>query len=132
MIPKDELGPGAFEAGVPIFIDRQLNGDFGKAATWYMQGPWDTGLPTQGYQSRYTPAQMYRAAISAIDKATRNASNNVFAKLSGDDQDAFLWKRLASGDQQTRRRRFRRSLVQAVAAERDGGLLLRPALWRQS
>ncbi len=99
MIPKDELGPGALEAGVPIFIDRQLAGDFGKAASWYMQGPWDSGLPTQGYQSRHTPAQMYRAAIAAVDKATQNASNNAFAKLSGADQDAFL-KRLASGDQQ--------------------------------
>src|SRR5665213_1692765 len=99
MIPKDELGPGALEAGVPVFIVRQLGGDFGKSSSWYMQGPWDPGLPTQGYQSRYTPAQMYRAAIAAIDKATQNASNNAFARLGGDDQDAFL-KRLASGDQQ--------------------------------
>jgi gluconate 2-dehydrogenase gamma chain len=99
MIPKDELGPGAVEAGVPVFIDRQLAGDFGKATNWYMQGPWETGEKTQGYQSRYTPAQMYRAAIAAIDKATQQASNATFAKLGGDDQDAFL-KRLASGDQQ--------------------------------
>ncbi|HEY3800874.1 MAG TPA: gluconate 2-dehydrogenase subunit 3 family protein [Caulobacteraceae bacterium] len=99
MIPKDELGPGAVEAGVPIFIDRQLAGDFGKATNWYMQGPWATGAPTQGYQSRYTPAQMYRAAIGAIDQATQQASGAAFAKLNGDDQDAFL-KRLASGDQQ--------------------------------
>ncbi len=98
MIPKDELGPGAVEAGVPIFIDRQLAGDFGKATNWYMRGPWQVGLKTQGYQSRYTPAQMYRAAISAIDKATQQASNAAFAKLNGEDQDAFL-KRLASGDQ---------------------------------
>jgi gluconate 2-dehydrogenase gamma chain len=99
MIPKDELGPGAIEAGVPIFIDRQLAGDFGKATNWYMQGPWRTGETTQGYQSRYTPAQMYRAAIAAIDKATQHASNAAFAKLTGADQDAFL-KRLASGEQQ--------------------------------
>ncbi|HEY1753207.1 MAG TPA: gluconate 2-dehydrogenase subunit 3 family protein [Caulobacteraceae bacterium] len=99
MIPKDELGPGAVEAGVPIFIDRQLAGDFGKAASWYMQGPWAAGEKTQGYQSRYTPAQMYRAAIAGIDKATQRASNATFARLGGDDQDAFL-KRLASGDQQ--------------------------------
>src|SRR5690349_23346433 len=31
MIPADELGPGAVEAGVPVFIDRQLAGDYGKA-----------------------------------------------------------------------------------------------------
>jgi gluconate 2-dehydrogenase gamma chain len=99
MIPKDELGPGAVEAGVPLFIDRQLAGDFGKASAWYMQGPWDKGLTTQGYQSRYTPAQMYRAAIPAIDKAVQNGSNTSFARLATTDQDAFL-KRLAGGDQQ--------------------------------
>jgi gluconate 2-dehydrogenase gamma chain len=98
MVPNDALGPGALEAGVPIFIDRQLAGDFGKAASWYMQGPWAKGEKTQGYQSRYTPAQMYRAAIGAIDTAVQHASNTTFAKLAPTDQDAFL-KRLASGDQ---------------------------------
>ena len=30
LIPADELGPGAVEAGVPTFIDRQLAGDYGR------------------------------------------------------------------------------------------------------
>jgi gluconate 2-dehydrogenase gamma chain len=64
-----------------------------------MQGPWDKGLPTQGYQSRMTPAAMYRAAIKAIDEATNKASNATFAKLSADDQDAFL-KKLEKDDVQ--------------------------------
>jgi gluconate 2-dehydrogenase gamma chain len=89
MIPADSLGPGALEAGVPIFIDRQLAGDYGRAARMYMQGPWAKGLKTQGYQSRFTPAQMYRAAIPAID----SAAGGSFARLKGEDQDAFL-KRL--------------------------------------
>ncbi len=67
LIPKDDLGPGAREAGVPLFLDRQLAGAFGRAARWYMQGPWAKGTPTQGYQSRMTPAELYRAAIKAID-----------------------------------------------------------------
>lgn len=40
LIPADELGPGAREAGVTVFIDRQLSGAYGSAAKWYMQGPW--------------------------------------------------------------------------------------------
>jgi len=40
LIPNDDLGPGAKEAGVAIFIDRQLSGPYGRAETWYRQGPW--------------------------------------------------------------------------------------------
>ncbi len=90
MIPADDLGPGAIEAGVPIFIDRQLAGDFGRASRMYMQGPWPKGLKTQGYQSRFTPAQMYRAAIPAIDDAANKAKGSSFAGLAGADQDALL------------------------------------------
>jgi len=97
MIPADELGGGAIEAGVPIFLDRQLAGEFGQGTQWYMQGPWAKGEETQGYQSRMPPAQMYRAAIAAIDKDTNHASNAAFAKLKGSDQDAYL-KRLESGE----------------------------------
>jgi len=90
IIPKDELGPGALEAGVPIFIDRQLAGEYGTGGRWYMQGPWAKGEKTQGYQSRMPPAQMYRAAIKAIDEETNRASSAAFAKLAPADQDAFL------------------------------------------
>lgn len=91
LIPADDLGPGAVEAGVPIFIDRQLAGEYGRAWNWYMQGPWGKGLPTQGYQSRYTPAELYRAAMTAIDRAVANEGKaGSFAKLAAADQDAFL------------------------------------------
>ena len=64
LIPSDALGPGAVEAGVTVFIDRQLQGPYGRAADWYMQGPWADGTPQQGYQRRRTPAELYRAAIA--------------------------------------------------------------------
>ena len=38
LIPADDLGPGAVEAGVPTFIDRQLAGPYGRGERWYMQG----------------------------------------------------------------------------------------------
>jgi gluconate 2-dehydrogenase gamma chain len=98
IIPNDELGPGAVEAGVPTFIDRQLAGEYGRGEHWYMQGPWAPGLPTQGYQTRLSPAGMYRAAIKAIDAAVvRESRGGSFARLAAADQDAFL-QRLEKGD----------------------------------
>jgi gluconate 2-dehydrogenase gamma chain len=100
LIPSDELGPGAKEAGVAVFIDRQLAGAFGRGARWYMQGPWGPGLPTQGYQTRLTPAAVYRAAIRSIDTIVgREGRAGTFAKLQPADQDDFL-KRLEHGQVQ--------------------------------
>ena len=91
LIPADELGPGAKEAGATIFIDRQLAGAFGAAQSWYMQGPWADGEETQGYQSRMTPAQLYRAAIKAIDEHCRRSfGDKTFSALSADQQDQVL------------------------------------------
>jgi gluconate 2-dehydrogenase gamma chain len=91
LIPKDDLGAGAVEAGVPVFIDRQLAGEYGRGARWYMQGPWGVGESTQGYQTRLTPAGLYRAAIRDIDAAVgHEARAGSFAKLGPDDQDRWL------------------------------------------
>ncbi len=91
LIPNDELGPGAKEAGVAIFLDRQLGGAYGSAETWYMQGPWADGTEQQGYQTRLTPAQVYRAAIKALDGYCRERfQNRTFAQLPPQDQDSIL------------------------------------------
>ncbi len=91
IIPTDELGPGAREAGCAFFIDRQLAGAYGRAARMYMQGPWAKGDKTQGYQSRLTPAQLYRAAIKAVDDHCRtNFGQKPFAQLGAEDQDKIL------------------------------------------
>jgi gluconate 2-dehydrogenase gamma chain len=91
IIPTDELGPGAKDAGVAAFIDRQLAGPYGRAETWYMQGPWHAGSDEQGYQIKLTPAQLYRAAIRDIDAAVRrDHANRTFAELEAGDQDAVL------------------------------------------
>jgi gluconate 2-dehydrogenase gamma chain len=91
LIPNDDLGPGAKEAGVTVFLDRQLAGPYGGAQTWYMQGPWREGTPSQGNQSRLTPAQTYRAAIKAIDGYCRNTfDRKTFAELASAEQDRVL------------------------------------------
>lgn len=61
LIPSDDLGPGAIEAGVPIYIDRIL----------------------AGYQSALL--ETYQQGLSALDAAAGG-----FAVASEDDQDATL------------------------------------------
>ncbi|WP_407123372.1 gluconate 2-dehydrogenase subunit 3 family protein [Bradyrhizobium sp. STM 3561] len=91
LIPQDETGPGARELGVTLFIDRQLAGAYGRAERWYMAGPWSKGTDSQGYQSRMTPAQMYRAAIKAMDAYCRDKfGGKPFVELSMEQQDTVL------------------------------------------
>jgi gluconate 2-dehydrogenase gamma chain len=91
IIPKDDLGPGAREAGVTTFIDRQLAGPYGRAETWYMHGPWREGTEEQGYQLKLTPAELYRTAIRAIDAKVREQhGGKPFAQLDPPAQDAVL------------------------------------------
>jgi gluconate 2-dehydrogenase gamma chain len=87
IIPKDELGPGAKEAGVADFIDHQLAGPFGRAEDWYMKGPWRQGVDEQGYQIPLTPAQLYRVAIADIDAHVHKQYGKAFAELDGAAQD---------------------------------------------
>jgi gluconate 2-dehydrogenase gamma chain len=90
LIPEGDDGPGALAAAVPFFIERQLAGSFGAAETWYMQGPWPTGKPEQGYQLSYTPAQLYRAAIGDIDDYCRRTLQQPFRALTAEQQDQIL------------------------------------------
>jgi hypothetical protein len=60
LIPKDEVGPGGVEVGVPIFIDRELDGAYGRGARMYLNGPFAEGTPQQGYQLPLPPAELYR------------------------------------------------------------------------
>jgi gluconate 2-dehydrogenase gamma chain len=91
LIPNDPVGPGAVEAGVPYFLDRQLAGPFGRGDHFYLDGPWKKGAPEQGYQLRFAPAQLYRAGIAAIDKyvATQLGMRS-FALLATSEQDQLL------------------------------------------
>lgn len=91
IIPTDDDGPGAREADVITFIDRQLAGFYGNGQRWYMQGPWPSGLPTQGYQSQYAPAGLYRVSIRIInDWCRENRDGRVFPELDEAEQDEVL------------------------------------------
>jgi gluconate 2-dehydrogenase gamma chain len=98
LIPHDPVGPGGVEAGVTFFLDRQLAGPFGRGDHYFLGGPWPKGTPEQGYQSRFNPAQLYRAAIAAIDKYIgANFNGTVFSNLAVEVRDTVL-KGLESGE----------------------------------
>lgn len=83
IIPTDESGPGATEAGVVIYIDRQLASGYGKDKYRYTQGPWVEGDERiVGYQGKDTPQDTYRAGIDLLGKN--------FASLSPAEQDQCL------------------------------------------
>ena len=90
LIPADELGPGAREAGVAVFIDRQLSGALGTAAKWFMQGPWGESVPEQGYQLPLTPRQLYRLCIDEINVLCESQYGERFDRSSSEQQRAVL------------------------------------------
>jgi gluconate 2-dehydrogenase gamma chain len=90
LIPPDEVGPSALEAGVPSYIDLQLHGAWGAGERLYRSGPWAAGKPTQGYQLPYTPAELYRTALRGIQADLQRNQQPAFDKMDGAQQDAYL------------------------------------------
>ncbi|MEO7578944.1 MAG: gluconate 2-dehydrogenase subunit 3 family protein, partial [Massilia sp.] len=98
LIPPDANGPGALQAGVPNYIDRQLAGAWGAGERLYRSGPWHPGLPGQGYQLPFTPAELFRNAVRGVAEDLKTRHNTTFDKLSGDAQDSYL-QSLQTGQQ---------------------------------
>ena len=66
LIPSDELGPGAGEAGVPIYFERSFAGHLSGDRSVFSEG------------------------LATIEAAVRARHNTAFAQLSPTQQDEFL------------------------------------------
>jgi gluconate 2-dehydrogenase gamma chain len=66
IFPSDDSGPGAHEAGVVIYIDRQLAGSYGRDRNRYTQPPFEEAPSQFGYQGQATPRQIYREALKDL------------------------------------------------------------------
>jgi gluconate 2-dehydrogenase gamma chain len=67
IFPSDEAVPGAREAGVVVYIDRQLAGPWGRDRYRYTQGPFEENAPTEfGYQGKAAPRQIYRQGLKDL------------------------------------------------------------------
>jgi gluconate 2-dehydrogenase gamma chain len=82
IFPSDESGPGATEANVIVYIDRQLAGPWGRDKYRYTKGPWVESLAEHGYQGKDNPQQIYRAGIPKL--------GDDFASLAAAAQDDRL------------------------------------------
>jgi gluconate 2-dehydrogenase gamma chain len=83
IFPSDESGPGAREAGVAIFIDRQLAGPYGRDRFRYTQAPFEDAPREFGYQGSATPRQIYRDGLKNLQD---------FHQLAPEAQDEALRK----------------------------------------
>jgi gluconate 2-dehydrogenase gamma chain len=90
LIPADDNGPGAREAGVVVFLDRQLAGAWGQGDHFYRRGPFLPGTAQQGYQLAFTPAEMFRLGFAKLDENARKLRGSGFADLTEQQQDELL------------------------------------------
>lgn len=89
LIPADREHPGALAAGVPFYIDLQLDGPYGKGERLYLQGPIKPGTPEQGYQLGFTPAELYRRFLATISDDWKKRGAALDA-ASDAEKDAYL------------------------------------------
>jgi flagellar biosynthesis chaperone FliJ len=112
IIPSDSNGPGANEAGVIYFIDRQLGSDYGTSGTMYMQGPYviqgqpgpitvegityPNGSPAHGleagdrYQYGFDLRFFWRYGLEALQTYANTAYGGNYETLSASNQSQVL------------------------------------------
>lgn len=91
LIPSEGNGPGAIEARVPVFIDRQMALPWGRGEHWYREGPFERDAPRYtGYQAAPSPAEAYRLAIPRINRWCTEKYGDIFAGLPAEEQDEAL------------------------------------------
>jgi gluconate 2-dehydrogenase gamma chain len=90
-IPPDPKTPGGKDAGCGVYIDRQLAGPYGRDEGLYREGPFYEGTKSQGMQSKYTRAQLYRKSLAALQQHCRKVFNGKrFSQLDDNGKDAVL------------------------------------------
>jgi len=96
MCPADSYTPNGVDAGLAVYIDRQLAGAFGKGAKRYMRGPWLRGKPQHGYQLPLIPEQFFKAGVEAAEQACTAKFGKGFEQITAAQAEAFL-RDLAEG-----------------------------------
>jgi gluconate 2-dehydrogenase gamma chain len=90
IFPSDDSGPGSGEAGVVIYIDRQLAGPYGRDKYRYTKGPWVQSVPEHGYQGKASPQQIYREGIPLLGDFTALSPAARDQKLQSIEKSMFF------------------------------------------
>lgn len=96
MCPADKLSAGGVDLGLNIYFDRALAGNWGQGDRLYLQGPFKSGTPNQGYQLGMTPAQLFRIGSEGLAAYCAATYQKPFDRLSADVREQVL-KGLQSG-----------------------------------
>ncbi|QGR08896.1 dehydrogenase (plasmid) [Pantoea phytobeneficialis] len=93
LIPADNLGPAASEAGAIEFLDNQLAGDYGTGAALYLAAPLHPeneekimGSP----QFLATPKERYLTGLTALENWAQKNHQASFHTLTAPQIDEFL------------------------------------------
>ena len=81
IFPSDDTGPGATEAGVVLYIDRQLAGPYGRDRYRYTQPPFEAGDPRAGLSGQGHPARNLSRGLASLAGFDRLAPAAQDAKL---------------------------------------------------
>lgn len=91
LIPTDDTGPGAEEAGVVYFIDREMASRKAFRGPRYDRGPFVPGEATQGDQSALPLPDRFRIGLISMDAyAMAQYDGTGFADLTAEQQDKIL------------------------------------------
>ncbi len=90
IFPSDDSGPGSTEAGVVIYVDRQLAGPYGRDKYRYTKGPWVESVPEHGYQGKASPQQIYRESIPLLGDFTTLSPAAQDEKLHSIEKSVFF------------------------------------------
>jgi gluconate 2-dehydrogenase gamma chain len=87
LCPADHLTPGGAACGLAMFIDRRLDGEFGRQPA---RGAWEHGDGTSYEQLPLTQAEFFKAGIAAVDRASRQRFGASFCELEASDASRLL------------------------------------------
>jgi gluconate 2-dehydrogenase gamma chain len=91
LIPPDDIGPSAAQAGVPEFLDRHMQTPYAAGDIWYMQGPFVEAAPQFGYQGRLPVRDILRVGIKALDAhCQRTLGGKTFSQIDHTQQEDLL------------------------------------------
>lgn len=83
-------GPGRWKRAYPITSISSWVARGAPASGCTRSGPWQQGVPQQGYQLPFTPAELFRNALRGMRKDIMAKHQKSFENLPGDEQDAYL------------------------------------------
>jgi gluconate 2-dehydrogenase gamma chain len=90
IFPSDASGPGATEAGVVIYIDRQLAGPYGRDKYRYTKAPFTDSVPEHGYQGKENPQATYREGLRTLGNFTELPVDQQIQRLASIERTRFF------------------------------------------